>query len=265
MQILCPEMDVGKFFENLSLAPSALLLLDYDGTLAPFTVNLAQSVPYPGVIERLRALMQNKKTKVVIISGRALEGLVPLIPLNPLPELWGSHGGERLREGEYSQVFVDDNSEKGLMLGKEKILSCQGLEHFEIKPLTLAVHWRGKDEKTIKRLHEYFLEEWRKIVQKYPLEIHTFDGGLELMPKGLNKGLAVKELLEHMDAKVPVAYLGDDLTDEYAFEVLGQRGLKVLVRPECRTTKADIWIVPPQGLLTFLDRWQKSTAWKNPV
>jgi hypothetical protein len=45
------------------------------------------------------------------------------------------------------------------------------------------------------------------------------------------------------------------LTDEEAFAAMPDQDLKVLVRKELRETRADLWLVPPDDLLTFLDRW----------
>lgn len=52
-----------------------------------------------------------------------------------------------------------------------------------------------------------------------------------------------------------MAYLGDDQTDENAFEALHGRGLSVLVRREYRPTNADVWIQPPEGVTAFLSDW----------
>jgi len=61
--------------------------------------------------------------------------------------------------------------------------------------------------------------------------------------------------LDEIGPEVPVAYLGDDLTDERAFRALGRAGLSVLVRPEWHTTAAALWIRPPEDLREFLTRW----------
>ena len=72
------------------------------------------------------------------------------------------------------------------------------------------------------------------------------------VPRAAEKGL---ELLCEIGPDVPVAYLGDDLTDERAFIALGALGLSVLVRPEWRETAASFWISPPEALREFLMRW----------
>ncbi|MBW3535488.1 MAG: PIN domain-containing protein [Gemmatimonadetes bacterium] len=47
MERLSPRVDVEGFFAHLATAPSRVLLLDYDGTLAPFRVERDHAVPYP--------------------------------------------------------------------------------------------------------------------------------------------------------------------------------------------------------------------------
>jgi trehalose-6-phosphatase len=55
---------------------------------------------------------------------------------------------------------------------------------------------------------------------------------------------------------VPIAFLGDDLTDEDAFQVLRGRGLTILVRADHRETMAEAWLKPPAELIDFLERWR---------
>jgi trehalose-phosphatase len=75
-----------------------------------------------------------------------------------------------------------------------------------------------------------------------------------------NKGDAVRSVVASLDPNVPVACLGDDLTDEDAFQALGERGLSVLVKADYRETLAQAWIRPPQELLHFLERWLSSST-----
>jgi hypothetical protein len=57
---------------------------------------------------------------------------------------------------------------------------------------------------------------------------------------------------------VPVAYLGDDRSDEEAFRVLRGLGLGVRVHPRRSVTLAEAWLQPPQGVYEFLNRWGAS-------
>ena len=82
-----------------------------------------------------------------------------------------------------------------------------------------------------------------------------FDGGVEIRVSNTDKGYAVKSILGASSPDAAVAYLGDDLTDEDAFQALKDRGLRVLVRPQHRPTAADLWLKPPEELGEFLHQW----------
>jgi trehalose-phosphatase len=61
------------------------LLLDYDGTLAPFQIDPARAEPYPGVREAIATILAAGHTRLAIVTGRAIRDLVPLLRLDPLP------------------------------------------------------------------------------------------------------------------------------------------------------------------------------------
>ena len=135
-------------------------------------------------------------------------------------------------------------------------ISQQGLHNrVEFKTGAVAIHWRGLDEATVAATRSQILLGWLPIAQSTPMELLDFDGGIEMRMPGRDKGDAVRTILDEIGPQVPVAYLGDDITDERAFLALGTRGLTVLVRPEWRKTAAAVWIRPPEGLLDFLTRW----------
>ncbi|RPJ43124.1 MAG: hypothetical protein EHM19_09270 [Candidatus Latescibacterota bacterium] len=99
-----------------------------------------------------------------------------------------------------------------------------------------------------------------EIARSSGLELRSFDGGIELLGRGRDKGSAVRTVLAEEGADAAVAYLGDDLTDEDAFRALAGRGLRALVRAELRPSEADVWIRPPGELLAFLDRWLRAAG-----
>jgi trehalose-phosphatase len=197
-------------------------------------------------------------TRLVIISGRSLNDLEGMIQLPHGIEMWGSHGLERRRsDGTKVVMEVNPNVMKGLQRGREACGANINAAWCEVKPYSIALHQRGEEQSERVQDIQTIRSEWEKICLEFPLEIHIFDGGIELRTHERNKGDAVEELLAEMKGHGSVAYLGDDLTDEEAFKALGDRGLKVLVRAEWRPTVADIQLIPPEELLTFLDLWVK--------
>jgi trehalose 6-phosphate phosphatase len=249
-------IEVEQFMESVAQSPVSALLLDYDGTLAPFCLNRQQALPYLGVTALLQEIIVDGRTRVVIVTGRNAHEVIPLLAIHPSLEIWGCHGLERLRpDGTWETPRVEEPVLHALA-DADRWLRHQGLhDRAEFKTGAVAIHWRGLDEATAAETRRQVLLGWLPIAQSTPMELLEFDGGIEMRMPGRDKGDAVRTILDEIGPEVPVAYLGDDITDERAFLALGTRGLTVLVRPEWRKTAAALWIRPPEGLREFLIRW----------
>jgi trehalose 6-phosphate phosphatase len=241
---------------TVAQSPLSALLLDYDGTLAPFCLDRTQARPYPGITALLQEIIANGRSRVVIITGRNAHEAIPLLEVHPRPEIWGCHGLERLRpDGTYETPYVDEPVRNALA-DADRWLRDQALhERAEFKTGAVAIHWRGMDEAAAAETRARVLPGWLPIAQRTPMELLEFDGGIEMRMPGRDKGDAVRTILNEIGPQVPVAYLGDDLTDERAFIALNGVGLSVLVRPKWRKTAAAMWVKPPEGLREFLRGW----------
>lgn len=260
--ILNPDIDLDFFWSRLATATHRLLLLDYDGTLAPFSKERNQAIPYPGVRELLQNMIEAQHSRIVIISGRATKDLVPLLGLENHPEIWGSHGLEHLTaDGSYEVTELDSAAQNTLRQAEAWIREAGLQEQSERKPGSVALHWRGMPETEQQRLKTEFCEKWTAAAEAAGLALKEFDGGIELQATVKNKGDAVNAILtETKEKETAAVYLGDDFTDEDAFKALKGRGLSVLVRKEFRQTAADIWLQPPKELLKFLQRWHETAT-----
>lgn len=261
MENLSRKYDIDSFWDNLSEAAHSVLMLDYDGTLAPFVSDRDQAVPYPGVRQRLTALLGSSRTRLVIISGRAVKDLTPLLDIHPLPEIWGSHGLERLDEqGRYQSASQGERPSEGLAAVYWWARDNNLLAQTERKPLGIAFHWRGLEKSERTRIHKAVESRWQSELAQFDLQLHEFDGGLEIRCMGITKADAVQSIMSQTPVDAVMAYLGDDRTDEDAFKALADRGLSVLVREKSGDTAADIRLEPPAEMLQFLDRWQRLTV-----
>ena len=262
MRTLDPSFDPDAFFARARAATSRVLMLDYDGTLAPFHVNPAEAVPYDGVMPLLDEIQDAGHTRLVIVSGRWTKNLVPLLRLKRTPEIWGSHGWERLGpQGEYNVARISDVTLEILVTADEWI---KQVERFggrcERKPGGLAFHWRGLNNAQIAEIRSEVFERWMELGRGNDLSWYDFDGGIELRAVGRNKGDVVRTLVGEAGSGAIIAYLGDDLTDEYAFKALPPGSAAVLVRPQFRPTAAHLWIQPQAELFDFLTRWSEAAG-----
>jgi trehalose 6-phosphate phosphatase len=247
-----------KFLSSFVGDASPLLLLDYDGTLAPFRLDRHQARPWAGVRELLAGIRRQGRTRMAAITGRPASEIAPLLGIDPPLEVWGLHGVERLhpdgrRELEqFPPVALDKLDELRALLKRD---SFGG--RFEDKVNAAVMHWRGASPRYAKLIEQKTRALFEPLAHLGGLELLEFEAGLELRV-GRNKGGAVSAILQEACRWGPVAFLGDDVTDEPAFRAvnsLGSPGLSVLVRRQHRETEASVWLRPPVELRRFLKAW----------
>lgn len=259
MKALDPHCDVDAFWSRVSLAKQRALLLDYDGTLAPFCVERDRAEPYAGVREVLEAIAAGGRTRLVIVSGRQARDARSLLgwrDSQTTPEIWGAHGWERLwPDGRYEVGRMSPEAAAGLAAAGAWVGAQSWAGRLERKPGALAFHVRGLSRDEALDLQERVRTAWASLAEQAGLGLHDFDGGVELRALGRDKGYAVQSVLNELGADAVVAYLGDDQTDEDAFVRLKGRGVGILVRRELRPTEAAVWLRPPDELIEFLRQW----------
>jgi trehalose 6-phosphate phosphatase len=240
----------------VAAANQSLLMLDYDGTLAPFRKDPAQAVPYPGIAAVLQEIIRSGKTRVVIITGRNPYEVIPLLNISPPPEVWGLQGLQRLNPDGTSQLGPLDPGTVAELAAAEDWLRYQHLDHTaEFKTGSIAVHWRGLDQCAAEAMRGRVLTGWSPLAKYTRLDLLEFDGGIEIRAHKSDKGMAVRTILNEVVAGTPVVYLGDDTTDEKAFQAVNERGLSVLVNARRHKTAAQAWLKGQDEVLDLLQRW----------
>jgi trehalose-phosphatase len=251
------------FFEGFAEDARPVLLMDFDGTLARFRVDRFQARPWAGVRELLGRIQRQSSTRMAVITGRPAGEIAPMLGLDPPLEVWGLHGAERLYPDGRRELEQAPPATQAALEELRKQLrrdSLGGL--FEDKANGVVMHWRGASRHKAEQIERRTRELFEPMTRMEGLALLDFEAGLELRV-GRNKGGAVEAILPEMKSTGPVAFLGDDLSDEAAFGAVnrvGVRGLSVLVRREYRETAARIWLRPPVELRGFLARWNEASA-----
>ena len=273
-----PELWAGSaaqqtFIETLAQASQRILLLDYDGTLAPFHADKMRAFPWPGVVEILDQLHARADTRLVLVTGRPVADLPQLLPLANHIELWGSHGWEHVAPDRRYTLFpltaeqrstldaverAIDSSLRGVSLQFEPLGPNESSDSrpthpdpLERKPAGFAVHWRGLTTESQALVRESadaaFNVHGNSSITRLP-----FASGVEFRAVGYTKAFPVHQVTAQAAPGALVAYFGDDVTDEDAFAALGPAGLGFLVRPTLRASHAKYWLRPPEELLELL-------------
>lgn len=264
---------LNDFFNAIGSGPMPLLLLDYDGTLAPFRVDRSKARPYTGVREALARIQNSGRTHMVVVSGRPAREIAPLLrgypPVLQQPvEVWGLHGAERFyTDGRREMEEAPAPTQRRLDEVREYLRHNNLGGEFEDKPNAAVMHWRGASPRTAKFIETRTREIFEPLAKLEGLTLLQFEGGLELRV-GRDKGGAVDAILSEFPVGTPVAYVGDDITDESAFAAVNRAPgphLSVLMRPDPRPTNAMVWLRPPSGLRAFLKRWNKALGGKARI
>lgn len=208
-------------------AVTLLVTSDMDGTLAPLVSTPDLAAPEPRAVRALRRLAQLPRTHVCVLSGRSRGDLVRLFGEGGALRLVGSHGVETSDSA--SPVLSRDAAAhrdrlaSELMAVAERYRGCS----VEVKPVAVAFHYRmASEDDATKALNE--------ILASPTVEdaVHVMHGSkvLELGVVPLSKGRAMANLREALGASCTV-FVGDDVTDEDAFAVLGEQDVGVKVGP----------------------------------
>lgn len=250
----------GEWWKRVFEAPHSVLILDYDGTLAPFALDRMEAMPFPGIDERLYSLLALSRVTLVLVTGRTWKEMSVLFPTSRLVEVWASHGWEHIMPGEQRKVFPLAVEQRRALLA---LIAAPALVKLppaavERKPASIAIHWRNLEADEKEQLRRRVLNTWKAHEPAGHIELLPFEDGLEIRATGRGKGDAVRAVRARFGADTPMAYLGDDQTDEEAFAAMDASDLALLVRPAPRATWADYWMPAPEGVLEFLDRWAEA-------
>ncbi len=234
---------------DLPVPERPLFFLDYDGTLAPIVDDPMEAHPHPDVPALLRAL--DDRHPVWIVTGRDIEALDRFLE-HTLPAI-GLHGAQKGEVGGAVEHRMSDEAAAAIARLRETVPALDGVE-VEDKDRAFAVHYRRASEK---REAERRLEAWLDAIPDL-LDAVWGKNVVELRAKGLTKGTAVREVADEHPNRVPV-YLGDDVTDEDAFEALtdlNDEGREaVSVKVGAGNTAADYHLDGPDDVAAYLQRF----------
>ncbi|WP_406048182.1 trehalose-phosphatase [Kribbella sp. NBC_00889] len=243
----------------------AVISSDFDGVLSPLVEDPARARPVDGALDALARLARSVK-QVAIVTGRPalvateLAGVTGHAGLGSLVVL-GHYGLERW-DASTGRVTSEPVPE-GVAVARSRLpglLQEAGLPDafVEDKESSLAVHTRRLPDPVgaLERLRAPLTE----LAAATELRLEPGNLVLELRPPGIDKGVALRGLIESTGAE-SVLYAGDDLGDLAAFRAIdehrkaGLRAVLLATRSSGATElieAADIVVDDPTGVVTVL-------------
>jgi trehalose 6-phosphate phosphatase len=251
--------------EALIKDPSGTLLaLDFDGTLAHIVDDPARALVHPrsfAALSRLGRVLG----QVAIVTGRPVRQALQLGGFEGAPGLerlviHGQYGAEVWSADGSAPLLPSrpDNVERLVKVLPEWLLDA-GMSHVHVedKGLAVAIHTRSAGPDAFQAL----LEPLGRLAADFGLTVEPGRQVIELRGSGIDKGMAVRALVESSGAR-NVVFAGDDLGDVAAFEVvraLREQGINGLLvcsqspEQDALVTLADVVVPGPDGIADWLE------------
>lgn len=212
-----------------AVARAGILLVasDFDGVLAPIVPVPHDASMAPAARAALAALAVMPRTHAGLISGRSLEDLRARAA--GIPHLWmtGSHGAEP-EHGARIELSAEHSAllERTVGICREVAAAAPGAL-VERKPFSVAFHYRGCRPEGVNALLRRLGDALNGLEG-----LHRRDGLMvvEYSVVRIDKGHGLIAMTHRTGAQATI-FIGDDVTDEDAFGVLGPNDIGIKVGP----------------------------------
>ncbi len=205
-------------YDDYNKSEKRLILLDYDGTLKGFANSPHDTISEPSVRLKklLKSLTQDKRNKIVIISGRKKNTLWKYFKNRDIG-LIAEHGGWIFENGKWTKATRSSTEWKKNVkpILKEFVARTPGSE-LEEKDFSFVWHYRRVQPNLAYVRKEALKTKLRSALRDDEIGIYEGQKIIEVKSKRMNKGVAVAGLASKNQWDFILA-IGDDYTDEDMF------------------------------------------------
>jgi len=205
-----------------AFTPDWAFFLDVDGTLLDFTERPSATRVEPALRRLLRDVIEVTGGAMALISGRPVVDIDRLFG-PPRFCVAGQHGAERRDAAGklHRHRLPKEKLRKAGHQLRQMVAEHPGLV-LEDKGMSFALHYR-----LAPALGAQVRDVMRGLVEDLGEEFEMQAGKMvfEIKPGGRDKGTAIAEFMEERPfrERLPV-FIGDDLTDEFGFELINRIG-----------------------------------------
>ena len=255
------ENHVQKIIADFTKANRRCILLDYDGTLAPYQKLPSLAAPSEELIDLLKQLTNDPANEIVIISGRdvnTLEKWLGKLQLNMIAE----HGAcIKLRGQEWKEQITIKTEWKEQIRPLMQLFvdRCAG-SFIEEKNSTLAWHYRNTNQELGFMRSRELRNALLQLTANTALQVVDGNKVLEVRMVGVDKGVAALSMLAAIDPDF-ILCIGDDATDEDMFRVMRERGYTIKIGRA--NTSAQYTILSQKEVFPFLKKFIEAVGKKN--
>jgi trehalose 6-phosphate synthase/phosphatase len=227
-----PETALARARGRIRSAARAFLLLDYDGTLVPFTPTPDLARPDPALLGLLGRLAARPGFSVHVVSGRArgdLEAWLGDVPggLHAEHGLWSRFRGEPWQAAAIGDLAWKPRARAVL----DELTGRTPGAVIEEKTAGYAWHHRAVEAPAGEVRARELASRLSSLLAGAPVEVLVGNKVVEVRPRGVNKGLVVARVADAAPEPGLFVALGDDRTDEDLFAALPHGSVALHVGP----------------------------------
>jgi len=243
--------------KRVRLARRVALFLDFDGTLSPITDRQEDALLERGTRAVLSRLAGNPRVSAYVISGRWWADIRARVAV-PGVRYLGIQGwdvdGQNAAAPELLQKIAEVSSRLAARLN-----GTAGVR-IENKGVSFALHYRGAGDCAIRQagalLHEILADYGET------LRVMEGDRAWEVLPREIRgKGYAARKEWQRWGTGVLPVYLGNDGTDEAAFQALAS-GVTARVG-RAHPSRARYRLRNPAEVRRFLELLEEEMRWQG--
>jgi trehalose 6-phosphate synthase/phosphatase len=221
------EKKTGQLHQSYTEAQNRLIILDYDGTLAPFQFKPEDAFPTPDILQILEDLVSDARNKIVISSGRDQNTLEKWFGHLPLT-LAAEHGAFYKENGAWNKKPCNQSWNDELLKIFQQFQEKTPRSILEKKDTALVWHYRKVDGWLATIREQQLVNALITPCTKLHLQIMRGNKIVEVKMPEYTKGAEARRLMEkdHYDF---ILAMGDDTTDEDTFSALPKTATTVKV------------------------------------
>jgi trehalose 6-phosphate synthase/phosphatase len=243
-------------------AQSRLILLDYDGTLAPFATLPQNAIPTPELINILERMGQDQQSVIALISGRSRADLEKWF--GGIPNLWlAAEHGAVLRspiseDWEHSHFSTADGWKRRVYPILEHFVDRTPGSFIEEKEFSLVWHYRMADLEFGEWLANDLVANLEHMLADSPLKAVKGQKIVEVKLFWADKGQVYSRLLHTNHQFDFIMAAGDDATDEDLFCQLPETAWTIHIGRN--RSRAKYYLSNPEETVTLLTELLESAA-----